>query len=759
MSTASTPPRADSRADLLIALALLMVGAIARLLAMPASLWEYDDILFARALHKFDVTIHSPHPPGYPVFVMLGRLGYALLGDEHRAYAALSLVFGMSLGASLFYLCREIFGDSMVAAMAALIGSFVPNVWVHGSASRSDGPGLVLGTICLVLILRGVRSTSALVAAGALFGFSAGVRSTVVLAVGPAFAVVLISRLRNRQRRLVVAAIGAATIATLTWYVPLILYTGWDAYRVVVAEHLRFISSTDAIWAHTSAVELLRRFERFFIDIWGPPYIMAALYACSAGGLVLLTWQRRWRALGWLAVCFLPITAFSFAINAAMGAPLYALPYVPLFAGLAAFGLVTGPRVAGDAVGRPMLAVAGPALVGALAIAMITWTYPIVAMMRTEQSPSARAMQYLRAKLDPGRDLLYLERLFVPHAIFYLPDLRMRREIGPEGIAPDTNLIHPLYPRRVYSLTTEPVPGVGGQSFQWSSAVGAQRLRRMSVGRFFDIHVTGPFGDTYPVAYLSGWFPSERSGEQTWRWMAGRSTAALFNTAKRMVLRLHATIPDPATQAATVVLRLDGVELERLAPAGHTIDRTVMVSPGRGRLWSILSIESDRTFVPIHRQLNADDRELALMCQELTWSPAPDSTPNLTSANAFMGPGWYPLETNGQSVWRWTIEEEAVVYLPPAYGGARLEIRGHAAKGRDGNRPAVTVRIAGEVIDRIRPIGADAFLSGNYRVPASLATTGPLEFTLSADLVDVHGDSRRLGVAVTHLGWLPAEGR
>src|SRR5215510_8734467 len=67
--------------DRSIALGLILLGFLMRAVALPASLWEWDDVLFARALHRFDVSASSPHPPGFPVFVLLGRVAYFLVGD------------------------------------------------------------------------------------------------------------------------------------------------------------------------------------------------------------------------------------------------------------------------------------------------------------------------------------------------------------------------------------------------------------------------------------------------------------------------------------------------------------------------------------------------------------------------------------------------------------------------------------------------------------------------------------------------------
>jgi len=731
-----------------LALGLTLLCIITRVIAIPASLWEWDDVLFARALHHFDITAHSPHPPGFPVFVMLGRAGYALLGDEHLAYAAISFFFGSFLSASLFYFYREVFQDSAVALAGALIGTFAPNVWVHGSAPRSDGPALTLGIIGLTLAIRGLRSRHCLLIAGVVFGLSLGVRVTLLPVMGPALAFVLLARLRARQWRLVGATLAIAAAGVLSWYVPLVLYTGWHVYRSALAQHAQYTLFTDSMFATNASAMLAFRLHRFFMGIWGTPWIMWVIYTCSALGMCLLLLRRQWRAVGWLAVSFLPITAFTLVINTPLAAPLYSLPYIPLFAGLAAFGIVRAPRLVVPAERWPVMAHVGLTLAGGVVIGLILWTYPIVGMLRSEKSPPVRAAEYLRKTLDPNRDLLYHDRLFLPHVIFYLPQLKMRHE----ELVADVNLINPLADSRdTYGLTTDPWPGVGGRAFRWSSPLGARRLRGLSMGRYFDVYVTGPI-EEYPVVFLAGWYPQERRREETWRWMGDRSETALYVGADRMTLRLRAAVPRSLIRP-TVVLRLDGVELDRHIWTSTSIDRTLTVRPDRGRMWSMLTIETDRTVVPSRVGLSTDDRELGLECYELGWSPAEGSSPTVTSRNQFLGPGWYPLESDGGTSWRWT-KERAVAYLPPVVGDGRLEVTMLVPERSDGGRSAVTIEVAGQVLDRFQPpMGR---FTKTYRVPLSLQRSAPVEMTLLAEPVTLAGDPRQVALLVTHLGWLPA---
>src|SRR5215217_4119834 len=52
---------------------------IAHLAFLAPSLEDIDSINFALGLRHFDPALHQPHPPGYPVFIALGRVSLALI--------------------------------------------------------------------------------------------------------------------------------------------------------------------------------------------------------------------------------------------------------------------------------------------------------------------------------------------------------------------------------------------------------------------------------------------------------------------------------------------------------------------------------------------------------------------------------------------------------------------------------------------------------------------------------------------------------
>ena len=99
----------DERQDLKafwIAICVLLV--LTRLPAM-ASYLSIDNVNLALSLEKFDPRIHQPQPPGYPLFVLFGRVINFFFHNAERSFVVISLlVSGLCLPAA-FALGKRMF--------------------------------------------------------------------------------------------------------------------------------------------------------------------------------------------------------------------------------------------------------------------------------------------------------------------------------------------------------------------------------------------------------------------------------------------------------------------------------------------------------------------------------------------------------------------------------------------------------------------------------------------------------------------------
>ena len=59
---------------------LALIFALAHVPFLAASLEDIDSVNFALGVRDFDVATHRPHPPGYPVYIALGKAATAIAG-------------------------------------------------------------------------------------------------------------------------------------------------------------------------------------------------------------------------------------------------------------------------------------------------------------------------------------------------------------------------------------------------------------------------------------------------------------------------------------------------------------------------------------------------------------------------------------------------------------------------------------------------------------------------------------------------------
>src|SRR3989442_15196120 len=102
-------------------------------------LYNWDGVQFALALREYDVVKHQPHPPGYILYVGLGRVVNAWLHDPTAAYVLLAVAFSGLTTCVVYLLARAVY-DRATALAAARVLAVSPLFWVYGSGGLTYAP-------------------------------------------------------------------------------------------------------------------------------------------------------------------------------------------------------------------------------------------------------------------------------------------------------------------------------------------------------------------------------------------------------------------------------------------------------------------------------------------------------------------------------------------------------------------------------------------------------------------------------------------
>jgi len=146
--------------------ALALVFIAAHLASLPPTLEDLDSINFALGVQHFDVAKHQPHPPGYPVFIALGKLSTGMLrmsgigSPEPRGLAIWSAICGGLMIFPLFTLFRALDPTDRRAWWTTVVVVLSPLAWFTALRPLSDTTGLAAAVLAQALTLSAMNGTA-----------------------------------------------------------------------------------------------------------------------------------------------------------------------------------------------------------------------------------------------------------------------------------------------------------------------------------------------------------------------------------------------------------------------------------------------------------------------------------------------------------------------------------------------------------------------------------------------------------------------
>jgi hypothetical protein len=340
--------RADRR-DVVCALALAVLTVISRLPYRARMLYNWDAVQFALALKEYDVAKHQPHPPGYILYVGLGRMVTWLLQDATASYVVVAVVFSGATTFVVYFLAHAVYGRVTALAAATLL-AVSPLFWFYGSVGLTYAAEALCASVIAYFAFRAARGSAAdaWLAAGYL-GLAGGVRQSILLLMFPLW---MAAVLAGGGRRVRTAAIGLViiTAGVLAWFVPMIWLTGGLERYLVVSWQL-----ADSVVRPTSIVggplEVTLRQSRYLLES-----VLVGLGPLALAAFLLPLYGRRhgwgrpeWLLLAWTAPPVLVYTLVHF------GQAGYVLTFLPALVILLSRVLVAALS---DAAAHPRLRVA-----------------------------------------------------------------------------------------------------------------------------------------------------------------------------------------------------------------------------------------------------------------------------------------------------------------------------------------------------------------------------------------------------------------
>ena len=136
---------------------------------------DFDSYSFVLALENYDIALQQPHPPGFPVYIMLADALQLITGDAQRALMLLSAISG-ALSAGAMIAIGAALGYAPAGILAAVWVAVLPGVWQHSAIALSDMPGMVFSLWATAGLLLAGRDQRWFMVGCVLAGLSLGVR-------------------------------------------------------------------------------------------------------------------------------------------------------------------------------------------------------------------------------------------------------------------------------------------------------------------------------------------------------------------------------------------------------------------------------------------------------------------------------------------------------------------------------------------------------------------------------------------------------
>jgi hypothetical protein len=394
---------------------LVAATAITRFAFRSHYLYDIDSVNFALALKRYDPSVHQPHPPGYFLYVYLGRLVNLIFHDANTALVSISIVFSCGAVAMIYVLAHDWFGRN-AALFAGLIFLFSPLAWFHGTVALTyiveTFFSALSGYLCWRIYCGAVRF---ILPGAVVVGIAAGFRPSSLLLLGPLF----LFSLHTASRRQVAAGMGALGLALLAWFVPMMQISGGTAY----------VSSLMSLWLTVPARSTV--FNSSALNSFARAWTIAGIYLLCFGcaailpvmGLRTISPNDRPKSIFtgfWIAPGLLFFT-FIYLKFVNSGYLLALSPPVCAWMGLWASSWYAHPRLS-----RPLriLAIGGCAVANAaiFLFAPIYCSYREVRRFETELTDIVRVLPQIAF---PGETMIVSfdsHFLGYRHAGYYLPD-------------------------------------------------------------------------------------------------------------------------------------------------------------------------------------------------------------------------------------------------------------------------------------------------------------------------------------------------
>lgn len=219
---------------------LFLTGILTRIPFLEKAQSHWDGPDYTIAILHYSFIEKTPSPPGYPLYIAIGKFFNFFISDPHMSIVMVSALFA-GVGAVVFYIAGKLMFDRVVGLIAASIFLSAPTIFYFGITANPYGILPVTATLVALVVFRILKEKKDYGFLLALvFSFAIGIRPQDAMFLTPLYLLGLYY-LKSRER--VVSTFGFIFLS-FSWLIPTVVAVGGVSEYF---SYVYFFSRNDAV--------------------------------------------------------------------------------------------------------------------------------------------------------------------------------------------------------------------------------------------------------------------------------------------------------------------------------------------------------------------------------------------------------------------------------------------------------------------------------------------------------------------------------
>lgn len=403
----------------LLIVILLVVSFIVQFQFQSQWLECWDSVQFTMAILDYSVPAHQPHPPGFPVYIVMGKLINFILNDPQQSLILVSIITGISSIYLTYILGSKLFNEH-VGFLAAFLLSICPAQLQFSVIVMADIVNQFIVVLILTLVIFGLANKKFFYIGLIILGLSFGIRPTdsfIILV--SVFIYIVIKNRKEFIKDLLFVFSGF-----LLWFIPFIIYNNLYEFIKASIIHLETASEVSS-FARGGINKSLQDFFMCLVNGWSISIVVLCIIALIAiiifwkeGGNPIKKTEHQYIILGLFSALFLGYCIILLNLYI----PRYILPLFPIIAIISAASII---YIYNNIKNKPILKSIFIIIVILICIPMVFSSFSIINGLHNIKPAPVEAAYYIKNNYSANNTIL-LTTESMRHFQYYLPNYSIR---------------------------------------------------------------------------------------------------------------------------------------------------------------------------------------------------------------------------------------------------------------------------------------------------------------------------------------------